>query len=210
MDIVDLVSSGVVRVVDIEGDGNNPPSPVEISFVTLDSGRVASVDTWLVDPGRPINPYVAQMTGLGDAEVAGRPAFSSIEDEVRALLSGAVVVGHDVRQDLLMLSTVMADAWELPSAVYDTLRLAKNLLSLPRNRLDAVAEHLEVPFDTDEGRGRAHSAERDALVCARVLGKLAALVPDRARQRAHIDRSVRVQPPRKREPEHGPEGSMEP
>ena len=69
--------------------------------VTIDGrARIVAVDTtidWLEDPGQPLSPEIARLTGLSDADLAGR----HIDDAAMATLidEAAVVIAHNAAFD---------------------------------------------------------------------------------------------------------------
>lgn len=58
-------------VLDLEGDGNQPPSAVEIALVECSPDGNARRHRWLVDPEKPITGFATRIHGLTDRDVAG-------------------------------------------------------------------------------------------------------------------------------------------
>jgi DNA polymerase-3 subunit epsilon len=92
-------------VVDLETTGGRPGSDrvIEIAIIIWDGRQVVSRYQTLVNPQRPIDHFVQDMTGIRDETVSSAPLFSDIAQEVWSLLEGKIFVAHNVRFDLGML-----------------------------------------------------------------------------------------------------------
>ncbi len=88
-------------VVDIETTGGRPGAHriTEIGAVKLRGGGV--VDEWssLINPQRPIPPFITKLTGIHDNMVAGAPLFSQIAEEFAGFMEGAIFAAHNVNFD---------------------------------------------------------------------------------------------------------------
>ncbi|MEY4608062.1 MAG: hypothetical protein RL625_279 [Gemmatimonadota bacterium] len=159
-------------VVDVETTGGQPATGdrvTEVAAVQVEEGRIALVYHSLVNPGRPIPPYVARLTGISDAMVREAPDFSDIAGELAAHLAGRVFVAHNARFDLGFLGAEFARVAptpleELLAGTLCTVRLARRVLRhLPRRNLDAVCQHYGVQI------ADRHRAAGDAEATAHVL-----------------------------------------
>jgi DNA polymerase-3 subunit epsilon len=159
-------------VVDVETTGCSAwagDRVTEVAAVLVRGNKVSDVFHSLVNPGRPIPPFITQLTGISDRMVKDAPPFSEIAGALAYELAGRVFVGHNARFDWNFLS---AEFSRLASASLEsltreqlcTVRLARRMLAhLPRRNLDAVAHHYGVEI---EGR---HRALGDARATAYVL-----------------------------------------
>jgi len=177
-------------VVDVETTGFAPEEEriIEVGVVVLD-GEGQEVDSFctLVDPGRDTGP--THIHGITASMVSGAPTFSGIRPYLAGLLSGRVVVGHNVdRFDLAFLRAECRrsggeQAVPGPLSTVDTLRVAQHHLGL-RGRATLVdcCAHYGLSWDDH------HSALGDARVTAALfvamrgqLGdQLLGLDPDRS------------------------------
>jgi exodeoxyribonuclease X len=174
-------------VVDVEGNGRQPPEIIEIAVLPLTSGRAATaaeLRCWLVRPARSITPIVtAKVHGITNADVADRPAWAPVADEVAAALSGRVLVAHNATVERRVLSGHLP-GWA-PPAVLDTLRLAKTVWpDLPGGySLDHLISHAQlVPPPTssaDAGSSGRHRAGYDTWMTAALLVALLTALADR-------------------------------
>src|SRR3954464_7782240 len=69
----------------------------EIGIVRVEGGKSVCEYQQLVDPQRRISAGVVALTGITQEMVTGQPLFADIQPRVVELLSGAVVIGHNVR-----------------------------------------------------------------------------------------------------------------
>ena len=154
-------------VVDLETTGFSPRHEriVEVAVVVLDAGGVEQeAYCTLVDPGR--DPGPTHVHGITAEMLAGAPTFAEVHPYLAWLLSGRVVVGHNV--DRFDLAFLLAECRRLggdvaPAAVttLDTLRVAQAYLDLPgKARLVDCCDRYRLTWDDH------HSALGDARVTA--------------------------------------------
>jgi DNA polymerase-3 subunit epsilon len=159
-------------VVDVETTGASVRSGgriVEIAVVVLDGNEPRVAFHSLVNPGVPLSPFVARLTGISDAALRSAPRFEEIADALLASLAGTVFVAHSVRFDWAFVAAELerARGLLLQGPRLCTVRLARRLLPpLDRRNLDCVADFLGV---TIVGR---HRATGDAVATARILGHM--------------------------------------
>ncbi|WP_158293090.1 MULTISPECIES: exonuclease domain-containing protein [Kribbella] len=60
-------------MVDVEGNGQQPPDLVEISIVPIQNGTIGQPKNWLVRPPRPITAMARHFHRITDDEVADAP-----------------------------------------------------------------------------------------------------------------------------------------
>jgi len=189
---LDEIIRGRFVAVDVEGDGNNPARPVEISLITVEKGSVVDSAHWLVNPGAPISAFVSGLHGLTDDDVRDAPFLPEIAPEIRRRLEGEVVAAHNPKGDLDMLRTGVPDVDFLPAQVIDTVRLAKCLLpGLDRYRLENVVAKLGLEHEGRGGRSGRHTSDHDAAMVARIVLSLVPMIP-KAKQMAHVTRMATV------------------
>jgi len=189
---LDEIAGGRFVSVDVEGDGNNPCRPVELSIITLENGHVVDEAYWLINPGVPIDPFVTGLHGLSDEDVRDAPSFAEIAADVRRRLEGETIVAQAPKGDLAMLRTGIPDVDFIPAQVVDTVRLAKSLLpGLASYRLERIVSELGLSYDGSGPRSGHHSARHDAVMAASAF---LAMVPriGSAKQMAHVSRTATV------------------
>ena len=194
-------------VVDIETTGQriSETGITEIGALKLRRDRVVDRFDQLVNPGRPIPSYVAQLTGISDAMVAGAPRIEEVLPDFERFARGGVLVAHNAAFDAALLDhharRILGRPLGLPSVC--TLKLARRRMpELERASLDALQEHFEiVPANTSRHRALA-DAELTAEVFLRLV-KLAGCVPMRtvreliaAQEDPATERGIRIRIPR--------------
>jgi len=88
-------------VVDTETTGGKPGPDrlTEIGIVLLDDmQRVGEFQT-LINPERPIPPFVQNLTGISNKMVAEAPVFADVAKQVRESLADRIFVAHNVAFD---------------------------------------------------------------------------------------------------------------
>jgi len=157
-------------VVDVEGNGQQPPEIIELAALPIDNGATPEdMRTWLVRPRREITGLVTRRVhGITNADVADRPTWPEIAGQVRELISSRALVAHAASVEYRVLSDHLPDY--RPALVLDTLRLAKHVWpGLPGYGLDALVTH--TALDTSAVPQRHHRATYDTwcawlLLCA--------------------------------------------
>ncbi len=113
-------------VVDVEGNGQQPPEIVELAAVTITDSTVSEPVSWLVKPDRPITaPVTRKVHGISNTHVAAAPPFVEIHHQVEAVLAGGWLVAHNARVKVELLARQLPGF--VPAGVLDTLRLARVL-----------------------------------------------------------------------------------
>jgi DNA polymerase III epsilon subunit family exonuclease len=135
-------------------------------------GGCASEYQQLVDPQRRISAGVVALTGITQSMVTGQPTFGQILPRVIELMSGAVVIGHNVRFDLSFLAGEFRrcrrpiDQALGRAHVMDTVRIARRRFGRGGNGLQRLAPRLGVVPTA------AHRALADAVTTAGVFERM--------------------------------------
>jgi exodeoxyribonuclease X len=160
-------------VVDVEGNGQQPPDPVELAVVPIVGGEIQEPVSWLVKPNRPIKYFATRIHGITIQDVADAPGFETVAEEVRQALDVPALVAHNAHVDVGVLKRHLP-SWDVPE-IFDTLKLARRLLpDQPGYRLGMLVGALNL----DEGLPddlMPHRATYDALVTARLFVYLATM-----------------------------------
>lgn len=155
-------------VVDVEGNGTNPPDLVEVAALPVRDGQLdkSTAGAWLTKPSRPVTPFAARVHGLTNQVLADKPGWEEIEGAVHELLGTAWIAAHNAHVDYRVLSAHLP-RWQ-PAGVIDTLRLAKATYpDLPKYSLDALIEHTTP--DLSQAPAQRHRATYDAYATAQLL-----------------------------------------
>jgi DNA polymerase III epsilon subunit-like protein len=158
-------------VVDVEGNGQQPPDLVELAVVRITGGAIGELKSWLVRPLTPITPFAQRLHGISNQQVADLPAFEDIKDEVRQALAADALVAHNAHVDVGVLARKL-DGWHSPE-VFDTLKLARRLRPHQMSyKLGSLVAAYRLAEAMPEDLG-PHRATYDALCAARLFIHLA-------------------------------------
>jgi len=165
-------------VVDVETTGLKPHGNgiTEVCCLRVQGGRETGRFATLINPGRPIPPFIQDMTGITDAMVRDAPTFGEIIPSLLEFLGESVLVAHNAPFDLSFLNYGLYchGRRSLHNPVVDTRQLARRLFpDLPRASLDAVTRHLGISIED------RHRASGDAEATAELLLRLLALCRER-------------------------------
>ena len=165
-------------VVDVETTGGPPPNHriTEIAAVIVRDGEIKEVYETLVNPERPIPPFVTRLTNISWDMVKDAPKFSAIVPTLLDKLEGHVFVAHNAQFDWSFLSHEIqrTSGAKITGEQLCTVRLARRLLPhLPRRSLDYVANYYGIEIT------RRHRAAGDALATARCLLRMLKEAEDR-------------------------------
>lgn len=114
--------AGFGVVVDVETTGLDPDTDVVFELAArrfaYDADHVITrLDrpyVWRRDPGRPLSPEIVKLTGVTDADLAGRSIDS--EEASRVIGSAAVRIAHNARFDRPFVEDLLPGASGLPWA----------------------------------------------------------------------------------------------
>lgn len=160
-------------VVDVEttgGGAGRGDRITEIGIVVVDgTGEIRDTYSSLVNPGRPIPPFISRLTGITDELVRGAPPFEAVAAEVVERVSGRVFVAHNVGFDWGFVDheLMVARGEGLAGRRLCTVRLARRVVpELSRRSLGYLSEFFGV-----ENPAR-HRALGDAHTTAVIFGRL--------------------------------------
>ncbi|HET9255588.1 MAG TPA: 3'-5' exonuclease [Pseudonocardiaceae bacterium] len=157
-------------VVDVEGNGQQPPDLVELAAVRITDGIIGEPVSWLVKPEKPIKHFASRIHGLTNNDVADAPRFSDIMAEVLSVLDADALVAHNAYVDVGVLARKLGD-WACPE-VFDTLKLARRLLpEVSSYKLGNLVEVFQLAKGLPEDL-TPHRASYDTLVTARLFVRL--------------------------------------
>jgi len=160
-------------VVDVETTGTRcwaGDRITEIAVVAVRGGVVTETFETLVNPERPIPPWITRLTNITWDMVKDAPRFRDVCDDVVRALDGAIFVAHNAQFDWRFVTTEVerATGRQLEGRRLCTVKLARKLLpQLRSRRLDSLAFHYDV---TIRARHRAGGdAEATAVILLRLL-----------------------------------------
>ena len=157
-------------IVDLETTGGAPVDAgiTEIGAVKVRGGQRLGEFQTLVNPGQPIPPFVASLTGITDALVANAPRLPTVLPLFLDFARDAVLVAHNAPYDIGFLrgACAVVDVPWPDAIVIDTARLARVALMRDEVRnckLATLAAHFHSPVTP------THRALDDARATTDVL-----------------------------------------
>lgn len=162
-----MMAVGEFVAVDLETTGLSPEYDdiIEVAAVIYTNGEKSASYSSLVNPGREIDEFVTEITGITNEMLEDQPPIEAVLPDFIRFIGDRYVVGHNVNFDI----NFIYDACEkcgLPlfsNDFIDTLRLSRVFHKDYKNhRLDTVVKNLNLP-DRD-----LHRAENDADLAAKI------------------------------------------
>ena len=154
-------------VVDLETTGGHGEDNriMEIGIALMDGSEIVETYHALVDPGKPITPFVRELTGITDEMVNGQPQFGVIAEHVAELLQDRIFVAHNVQFDCkYMTAELKRCCIKFNPARLCTVKLSRRVFpGQPSYSLHKLTESLGLP-DFNH-----HRALDDTLAAAAIL-----------------------------------------
>jgi DNA polymerase III epsilon subunit family exonuclease len=164
-------------VVDLETTGLTPGKAriCEIGAVRVHELELEQRFETLANPGAPLGPGIAALTGLRDVDLRRAPPVGAAVRRFLAFAGDAVLVAHNARFDLSFLDreTERLTGRRLGSVAIDTVALARKLVGPRRANLAELSHY----FGT--AARPCHRALPDAEATAEILLALIGLAQER-------------------------------
>ena len=149
--------------IDVETTGLRPTTQrvIEVAAIRYEAGAESERFETLVNPGRAVPKFIAELTGIRDDQLEGAPPFERIAARLESFVGDAVLVGHNVDFDISFVNAELRRCGRLPwqNPRIDTLGLATRLMpQVRRPGLQSVAQRLSIPR-----RGKEHALDQVGL-----------------------------------------------
>ncbi len=117
---------------------------IEIAIVGMHQGRITHSYNQLINPGCPINPSATKVHGISTQALHTAPRFDHILADIEALITPAVLVGHNIGFDTGFLTHEFLRAGRSLTIrnTLDTLPIARRYFDFPKNNLATIATSL--------------------------------------------------------------------
>ncbi|MFH1011902.1 MAG: helicase C-terminal domain-containing protein [bacterium] len=156
----------------------------EVGLIRFRDGVGVEHFEQLVNPGKPLDPFITALTGLTDDDLRNQPPFSVVAERIIDFIGTALIVGQNVSFDLEFLATEggrlsgkrgRGSDFHFPqNEVLDTAQLGRVFWpEWPRFGLSTLAERFGVEQAT------AHRALADAHTVGEVLCHMVEALPER-------------------------------
>ena len=158
---------------------------IEIGAAIMKGNEVLSTFQTFVDPHRPLQPKIVDLTGINDQMLAGQPDISDALPKFLEYVGNRPLCAHNADFDIGFV-TAACEKLGLPfqPTYVDTLILAQNLMpELGKYKLNIVADALSLP-DFNH-----HRASDDAITCGYLLMRFFKMLREQ-----DIDRLQKINP----------------
>lgn len=181
-------------ILDIETTGGkyNEEGITEIAIYKFDGHKIVDQFSSLINPEKPIQPFVVNLTGINNDMLRQAPKFYEVAKRIIEITDGCVVVAHNAQFDNRILTTEfdrLGYAYEKETLC--TVELAKKLIpDMPSYSLGKLVRSLGIPLSD------RHRAQGDAKATVALFKML--LAKDTSKE--IITETVRKDPKRQLEP----------
>ena len=131
---------------------------IEIAAIKFEGGEAVDRFVTLVNPERPIDSFITDITGISNAMVSDAPIERNIVDNIINFLEDFPLVAHNISFDISFLN-LLCDRYDkniVEHQLYDTLQLARTFMFFhPTHSLGSIAEYFNL------SAVGAHRAEAD-------------------------------------------------
>lgn len=154
-------------ILDIETTGGqfNEEGITEIAIYKYDGHEIVDQFISLVNPEKPIQPFVVKLTGINNAMLQNAPKFYEIAKRIIEITEGCIIVAHNAVFDYRILRTEFRRlGYEFNSKNLCTVELSQRLLpEQPSHSLGKLVRALGIPMSD------RHRASGDALATVKLF-----------------------------------------
>ena len=155
---------------DLETTGlsSNNDRIIEIGAVVMKNGEELDRFQTFVDPHRPLEKKIVELTGITDDMLKGAPSIEEVLPKFLNFVAGRVLVAHNSDFDTgFIRAECRREGLEYNLTAADTLILSQNMLpQLNKFKLDIVSNALSLPDF------QHHRAADDAVTCGLIMHAL--------------------------------------
>ena len=173
----DMALDGEYVAFDLETTGlsSYKDTIIEIGAVRMCGGKEITRYQTFVDPGRPLEKKIVELTGITDSMLRGAPKLETVLPEFLEFVGDRVLVAHNADFDTGFIRAAcekLGYAYQYTSV--DTLILAQNLMpQLGKYKLDVVANALSLP------EFQHHRAADDAVICGCLMARFTEMLAEK-------------------------------
>jgi len=154
-------------VLDIESTGGkyNEEGIMEIAIFRFDGVEITDTFSALINPERPIQAFVSQLTGISEPMLKAAPKFYEVARRILEITEDAVLVAHNASFDYRILRTEFSRlGYDFKRPTLCTVALSQKLLpEAESHSLGKLTRSLGIPVSD------RHRAYGDALATQKLL-----------------------------------------
>ena len=154
-------------IIDIETTGGqfNEEGITEVAIYKFDGHEIVDQFISLINPERPIQPFVVKLTGINEKMLEFAPKFHDVAKRIVEITSDCILVAHNALFDYRILKNEFARlGYDFTSKTICTVELAQNLIpDQPSYSLGKLMRSLGIPM------ADRHRASGDALATVKLF-----------------------------------------
>jgi len=154
-------------ILDIETTGGqfNEEGITEIAIYKYDGHEVVDQFISLVNPEKPIQPFVVKLTGINNAMLRSAPRFFEVAKRIIEITDGCIIVAHNAQFDYRVLRTEFRNlGYDFEKQTLCTVELSQKLMpEQPSHSLGKLVRALGIPMSD------RHRATGDALATVQLF-----------------------------------------
>lgn len=154
-------------ILDIETTGGqyNEEGITEIAIYKYDGHEVVDQFISLINPEKPIQPFVVKLTGINNAMLRSAPKFYEVAKRIVEITDGCIIVAHNAQFDYrVMRSEFERLGYPFERQTLCTVELSQKLLpEQPSHSLGKLVRALGIPMSD------RHRASGDALATVQLF-----------------------------------------
>lgn len=169
-----LIKDNIYVVFDTETTGFNAgldDQMIEIGAVKMKDGEVIERFDELIDPKRPLDHEITEVTQITDGMLKGKPTEEEVTKRFKEFIADYPLVAHNAKFDISMLEMAYYkyNLGEFNNPVIDTLELSRTMdREYSKHSLSALVKRYGVPFDEKHH----HRADYDAEGTGYIFNKM--------------------------------------
>lgn len=139
---------------------------IEVGMVVVEGEQITDTFSTLLNPHQDIPPFISQLTGVTNEDVADAPVFNDVAKKMTDLMKNSYLIAHNIEFDLGFLNAELKEIGlpTLNNAVLDTVELSRILFpQAPGYKLGQLADFLRLQHQDP------HRALSDAYVTAELF-----------------------------------------
>lgn len=154
-------------ILDIETTGGqyNEEGITEIAIYRFDGHEITDQFISLVNPEKPIQPFVVKLTGINNAMLRSAPKFYEVAKRIIEITEGCIIVAHNAQFDYRVLRTEFDRlGYNFERQSLCTVELSQKLLpEQPSHSLGKLVRALGIPMSD------RHRATGDAMATVQLF-----------------------------------------
>lgn len=169
-----LIDENIYVVFDTETTGFNAglgDQMIEIGAVKMKDGEVIERFDELIDPKRPIDHEITEVTQITDSMLIGKASEEEVTKRFKEFIKDYPLVAHNAKFDISMIEMAYYkyNLGEFKNPVIDTLELSRTMdRDYSKHSLSALVKRYGVPFDEEHH----HRADYDAEGTGYIFNKM--------------------------------------